>query len=144
MCARPKRMKRQIGLVSVLAVTVVSLMLTRPALARITVNTADPFAVVTDNGRHLVVTGPIACTPNERAYIETTVTQRATGAVATGRTRVTCSGAVAQWEIHASTQGAQRFQEGPATAVVLARTANSDDMTDAHQWLVHITLIGEQ
>lgn len=145
MCTRPARNTRQIGLVSAaLVMTIVSLLVTRTALARITVNTIDTVAVVGDNGRHLVVTGPIACTQDERAYLEVTVTQRATGAVAAGRTRITCSGAVAQWEIHASARGAERFQDGPATAVALARTAHSIGITDAHQWLVRVTLIGEQ
>ena len=145
MCARPGPKKRRIGFVgAALAVTVVSVVLTPTAFARITVNTVDTLAVIADNGRHLVVKGPIACTAEERAYLEITVTQRATGAVAAGRTRITCSGAVAQWEIHASTQSAERFQEGPATAVALARTANGAGITDAHQWLVRITLIAEQ
>jgi len=39
---------------------------TCPALARIVTNTVDPVAVVVDDGRHLVVTGPITCTANER------------------------------------------------------------------------------
>ena len=137
-------MTRQIGVVcAALVTTVVALLLTRTAFARITVNTVDPLAVVADNGRHLVVTGPIACSPDERAYLEVTVTQRATGAVAAGRTRVTCNGAVAQWEIHAPARGAERFQEGPATAVALARTTNGAASTDAQQWLVPVTLIGE-
>ena len=144
MCARPGPGKRRIGVVgAALAVAVVSVVLTGTAFARITVNTVDPLAVVADNGRHLVVTGPIACTAEERAYLEITVTQRATGAVAAGRTRITCSGAVAQWQIHASAQGAERFQEGPVTAVALARTANGAGVADAHQWLVRITLVAE-
>ena len=49
-----------------------------------------------------------------------------------------------QWEIHAPARGAGRFQEGPATAVALARTGNGGGSTDAHQWLVRITLIEEQ
>jgi hypothetical protein len=117
--------------------------LTRATFARVVGNTVDPLAAITDNGRHLVLTGPIACTPNESAYVDVTVTQRDTGAVAVGHTRITCTGAVVQWEIHASTHGAERFQEGPATAVALARTANGGDITDAHQWLVAVTLIRE-
>ena len=101
MCARPGPKNRRIGFVgAALAVTVVSVVLTPTAFARITVNTVDTLAVVADNGRHLVVKGPIACTAEERAYLEITVTQRATGAVAAGRTRITCSGADAEWEIH--------------------------------------------
>ena len=36
------------------------------AFARIVTNTIDPVAIVTDNGRHIIVTGPIACTKWER------------------------------------------------------------------------------
>ena len=77
------------------------------------------------------------------AYLEVTVTQRATGAVAEGRTRITCTGNTQQWQVHASTQGKETFQEGPATAVALGRTSDRGDITDAHQWLVDITLVGE-
>jgi hypothetical protein len=70
-----------VGLVSVL-----------PAGARITMNTIDPVAVVTDAGRHLVVRGPLACTKGERAFLRVTVSQRATGAVAEGHTRLICTG----------------------------------------------------
>ena len=72
-----------------------------------------------------------------------TVTQRSTGAVAEGRTLITCTGNIQQWEIHASTQGNETFQDGPATAVAIARTTSRGEATDAHQWLVAITLVGE-
>ena len=72
-----------------------------------------------------------------------TVTQRTTGAVAEGRTRFTCTGNTQQWEVHASTRANETFQEGPATAVAIARTSDRGDITDAHQWLVDITLVEE-
>jgi hypothetical protein len=112
-----------------------------PALARIVANTIDPVAVVVDDGRHLVVTGPITCTANERAYLRVTVTQQTTGAVAEGRTLITCTGGVQQWEVHAATQGRKTFEEGPATAVALGRTTTRGGATDANQWLVDITLV---
>jgi hypothetical protein len=113
------------------------------AFARITLNTIDPVAIVTDNGRHIIATGPIACTESQRAYLRVTVTQRSTGAVAEGRTLITCTGDTQQWEIHASTQGKEAFEEGPATAVAIARTTDRGDTDDAHQWLVAITLVRE-
>jgi hypothetical protein len=96
--------------------------ITTPAFARIVGNTIDPIAIVTDDGRHLVVTGPIECTAGESAYLRVTVTQRATGALAEGRTLITCTGDTQQWEVHASRQGNETFQEGPATAVASGRT----------------------
>ena len=132
------------GLASaVLVVTLVGVGLAPLAFAKVMTNTIDPVTLVTDNCRHLVVTGPIACTASERAYVRVTVTQRATGAVAEGQTRLTCTGDTQHWEVHAATQGQETFEEGPATAVALGRTTTRGDTTDAHQWLVEITLVGE-
>jgi hypothetical protein len=100
---------------------------------------------VADGGRRLLVTGPIACSAGERTQLRVTVTQRTTGAVAEGQARFTCQGEddVQQWEVRAVAQGEARFQEGTAWAVGLARTTAHGDATDAHQWLVEITVVGE-
>ena len=113
------------------------------AFAGIALNTIDPRAIVTDDGCHLIVTGPIACTENERAFLHVTVTQRVTGAVAKGRTRLLCTGETQHWEIHASIHGKATFQEGPATAVAIGHTILRGETTDAHQWLVDVTLVRE-
>ncbi len=126
-----------------MVLTLAGVFVASKAFAGIQANTIDPVASMTDNGRHLVATGPLACTQGERADLHVTVTQRATGAVAEGRTRITCTGNTQQWEVHASTQGKETFQEGSATAVAIARTSARGDITDAHQWLVNITLVGE-
>ena len=123
--------------------TLVGVFVAPMAFGRIVRNTIDPVAVVADNGRHIVVTGPMACTAREKAHLRVTVTQRTTGALAEGHTRITCTGGSQQWEIHAATQGHEGFQDGPATAVAVARTTHRGDITDAHQWLVEITLVGE-
>ena len=49
-------------------------------------------------------------------------------------------GQVQQWEIRASTEGAESFEEGPAVAVALGTTSNAGETDDAQQWLVNITL----
>ena len=113
------------------------------AFARIARNTIDLFAIVAGNGRHLIVTGPIECTERERTYLRVTVTQRSTGAVAEGSTFFTCTGEIQQWEAHAVTHGKASFEEGPATAVAVAGTTSRRQVTDAHQWLVNITLVEE-
>ena len=48
----------------------------RPAFARLVLNTIDPVGIVADNGRHVTLTGPIAITAGERAFLRVTVTQR--------------------------------------------------------------------
>jgi len=140
-----RQIKRQMKplAVATLILTLGGVLLARAAFARITANTMDPVAIVTDGGRHVIVTGPISCTGGERLHLRVTVTQRSTGAVAEGRTLDTCIGDTQQWEVHASTQGKATFEEGPATAVALGRTTDSDTTTDAHQWLVNITLHAE-
>ncbi len=112
------------------------------AVAGRSTNTIDPVALVTNQGRHVLVTGPITCTASEVAYLRVRVTQRATGAVAEGRTRLTCTGAPQHWEVQASVHGHESVAAGPATAVAFARTTSQGDTTDAHQWLVDITIDG--
>ena len=113
------------------------------AFAGIALNTINPLAIITDDGRHLIVTGPLACTDSERAFLHVTVTQRATGAVAEGHTRLLCTGETQHWEVHAVIRGHATFQEGPATAVAVGRTLLRGEATDAHQWLVDVTLVRE-
>ena len=142
----PPPATRVITLVSAaLVLTLLGVVIVPTAFARIVRNTIDPVALVTDDGRHVIVTGPIACDGGERALLRVTVTQRTTGAVAEGLTRVVCLGAGAdqQWEVHAQAQGKAWFEPGVATAVGLARTTARGDTTDAHQWLVNITLVAE-
>ena len=143
MFTRLTRTPLRAAVLIVIVAALVGMMIAPVALARIMGNTIDPVAIVADDGRHLIVTGPIECTENQRAYVRVTVTSRLTGAVAEGRTVITCTGEgnPQQWEVHAATQGKESFQEGPATAVGLARTTDRGDTTDAHQWLVPITLV---
>ena len=100
-------------------------------------------ALVTDTGRHVIVTGPIVCDTGERAAVRVTVTQRTTGAVAEGITRVVCRGTEQQWKVHAAAYGNESFEQGTAWAVGLARTSDGARTTDAHQWLVEIALAAD-
>src|SRR5205814_9153570 len=93
--------------------------------AKIMRNTIDPVATVSDNGRRIVLTGPIAIgdgtvlKAGERAYLRVTVTQRTTGAVAEGITVFKANGELQQWEVRAKTRGKASFEAGPATAVAI-------------------------
>jgi hypothetical protein len=127
----------------VVATFVIAGLIASTAVARIIVNTIDGGALLTDEGRHLVVTGPIICTPGERALLRVTVTQRPTGALAEGSTLFTCSGQPQQWAVHATSQGREAFVPGSATAVASARTTQHGETSDAHQWLVEVALVGD-
>ena len=115
----------------------------RTAFARVAVNTIDTVGVVADKGRQVTVTGPIAVTSGERTELRVTVTQRSTGAVAEGVVYFTGTGQTNQWEITVVADGRAAFQTGPATAVALARSSSKGQATDAHQWLVNVTLFSE-
>ena len=112
-----------------------------PTFGGIALNTIDPAARMTERGQLIFITGPITCTAGERVTLHITVTQRSTGAVGQGRTRFTCAGVLQQWEARAVSHGTALFEEGPATAVALARTRARGVPTDAHQWLAELTLL---
>ena len=129
--------------VTAMVLTLAGAWLAPLAFARIMKNTIDRVAIVTDNGRQIIVTGPIRCDKIQRGDLRVTVTQRSTGAVAEGRTVITCAVDEQQWELRASTQGKKTFEEGAAIAVAVASTSSAGDTDDAHQWLVDITLVRE-
>jgi hypothetical protein len=122
---------------------VASAFIVRTAFAKVTFNTIDPVGLVADQGRHITVTGPISCDAGDRAELRVTLTQRSTGAVAEGRALITGTGEVQQWEVETVVEGGATFEAGPATAVAVARTTVKGRSTDAHQWLVNITLLKE-
>ena len=126
-----------------LLVVLSSLFITRTVWARLSANTIDTVGIVADKGRQVTVTGPIAVTAGERTELRVTVTQRSTGAVAEGVISFTSTGQTNQWEITAVAEGRATFEAGPATVVGLARSSINGQATDAHQWLVNVTLVKE-
>ena len=96
--APPQVAKRAITLVSVaLIVVLCCFLVTRPVWAKITYNTIDTIGIVTDKGRSVLVTGPIAITEGERTELRVTMTQRSTGAVAEGVIFFSGNGQTNQW-----------------------------------------------
>ena len=144
MFARPTNNSVNRVAVAVVVLTIAGLFLAQGAFAKIMRNTIDDEAVLGRHGRRLVVGGPIQCTAGERAVVRVTVTQRPTGAVAEGGTLISCSGEPQHWEAGAWTLSKASFQEGAAIAVAIATTHDQGNTSDAHQWLVPITLVGEQ
>ena len=123
--------------------TLVGVFVARTAFAGVQINTINPVGIVADEGRHITVAGPLAATAGDRVELRVTVTQRSTGAVAEGRAFLTGTGALQRWEVETAAEGGATFEAGPATAVALARTTVGGKATDAHQWLVNITLVRE-
>jgi hypothetical protein len=69
-----------------LVVALAGVFVARTAFAKIVQNTIDPVATLSEQGRHLTLTGPLAVTAGERVALRVTVTQRTTGALAEGDT----------------------------------------------------------
>ena len=136
----PKRLKTWLVSATVLVI-LAGVFVARTAFARVVLNTIDLVGIVADQGRQVTVTGPIAVTEGQRTELRVTVTQRSTGAVAEGVLFFTGSGQTNQWEVTAVAEGRAAFEAGPATVVGLARSSINGQATDAHQWLVNVTLI---
>ena len=135
--------QRALPVAAALVLALAGVLVARTAFAKISINTIDPVGIVAQNGRHVTLTGPQAVTAGERVQMRVTVTQRTTGAVAEGHAVFFGTGTTNQWEIVAAVEGDERFAAGPATAVAIARTSAGGQATDAHQWLVNITLVRE-
>jgi len=115
------------------------------AYARIARNTIDDVAAVSGDGRHLDLTEPLQVTAGERVELEVPITQRSTGAVAKGSLVFTATGEEQHWAVRATTVGRAVFEPGSAWAVGLAvTTRQGGNATDAHQWLVNLTLVQQQ
>jgi hypothetical protein len=63
----------------VMALALVGVGITSISFAAITSTTINPLAIVTDNGRRLIVSGPMVCTESEMVELRVQVTQRTTG-----------------------------------------------------------------
>ena len=107
---------------------------------RLSANTIDPVATLTDCGARLVVTGPLRTTQVEWIDMRVTITQRTTGALAEGKLRLLGTGLDQRWQVEAEVRGDTAFEPGPATAVALAVTTSQGLPTDAHQWLVPVVV----
>src|SRR5215831_258463 len=143
MWAHPTCPALQCFVSAVMALTLVGVGITSISFAAITSTTINPLAIVTDNGRRLIVSRPMVCTESETVELRVQVTQRATGAVAEDRISLTCTGIPQHWNVDALIQGHETFRVGSATAVAFGRTTTRGAPTDAHQWVVDITLAGE-
>lgn len=128
-------MSRRISILISLCAIIV-LLLTQTTSAAMFRNTIDPDVTMNENGRHLSVKGPIACSEGELLRIRLTVTQASTGALAQGYTSLDCAGndVDLEWSLTAVTYGTARFEEGEAQACALGLTRIGNEVTDIRQW----------
>jgi hypothetical protein len=113
------------------------LLLAQVAAARISVNTVEPSAELSKQGRRAEVGVLLGCDTVQGARLRVTLTQRSEerGALAQGRRRVRCTTEQTRFPVKATARRRSRFTRGEATACILALTAD-----DARQWCKEITL----
>jgi hypothetical protein len=105
---------------------------------RLVGNTINPVATLDEGGSRVILTGPFSCTQVEWVALRVTVTQRTTGAIAEGYAIRLGSPNLQQWQVHASARASATLEAGEATAVAV--TTRDGEASDAHQWLVPVTL----
>jgi hypothetical protein len=132
-----------------LAVSMVGLFATSPSLAIIAIAANDAVVRISDDGRHLVLSGILLCDDagaGDQINLYLTVIQRqgtqpeTRAAIAEGSTHFVCTGGFFndRWEVHVATHGDERFFGSSGWTVTftgLAVSRNHSDTTDAFQWL---------
>ncbi len=103
-------------------------------------NTINPVAIISSDGREVVVSGPIRCDEGNCLQLRVTVTQRTTAAVAEAVWNGDCAGRIQKWEVTVLAKGEPRFEEGQAQACTIATSARSGETSDAYQWCVDVIL----
>ncbi len=110
------------------------------AMAKLAANTINTTGTISDEGRRLILTGPLSCDRVQWVDLRVTVTQRETGALAEGSLRFIGTPEQQTWTLQAQTYGKNTFKAGQARAVALATSTLNGQTDDAHQWLVDIVL----
>ena len=139
---RALRPSRRTGIAGIAGAGAVIAAATQLASAGVSVQTMDPTATLSRDGRTVRVTGPIGCNQVERIKIVTRVTQRETAAHGVGTSEAACpTGTAGRWSATVKATGRYRFVPGEAEGVALAITRKGGRRTDAHQWLKALTLV---
>ena len=120
-----------------LMATVACLALAQVAMASMTSNTVKSTAELSQQGTRAEVGVLLRCDEPQRASLRVTLTQRSADgrAVADGKRSVDCTTATRTFAVKAEAREDDRFEDGKATACVLAVTKD-----DVRQWCKEISL----
>jgi hypothetical protein len=99
----------------------------------------NPFARLVQQGRHVQVSGPMECDDNLVLDTHVTITQKASGALATGHTRTPCT--ADSFQVRAQSHGAERFQVGRSVDVcAVGQFRDGETIVDTRQWCNEVLL----
>jgi hypothetical protein len=85
-------------------------------------------------GRKITVTGHLGCIKGDQYKIQTSVTQRSTGALAKGETSGVCTGKQEQFSAPTWVYDEALFTPGPAQACAVLIIRTNGKAADAYQW----------
>ena len=98
----------------------------------------DTGLPIRTDGRHVSMTGPMACDPGENWEVGGRLTQG--GSRGGGRSEGVCRGDIQEWVVRVAAEGAARFEPGPARGCAVLRTLKDGAETDRHEWCNDIVL----
>jgi hypothetical protein len=95
------------------------------------------------DGRHVSMTGPMACDPGENWEVRANLTQA--GNRGNGRSEGVCRGDIQEWVVRVAVAAdPMRFTPGPARGCAVLRTLNGSTETDRHDWCNDIRLVSTE
>lgn len=92
-------------------------------------------------GSQVETTGHGGCTAGEQVTVAITITQPASGAVATGENEHTCTGQLQIWRSVLTADTPTPFEEEAAEACGLATSRDGADITDTYAWCRDVVLV---
>jgi hypothetical protein len=100
----------------------------------------DTGLPIRTEGRHVSMTGPMACDPGENWEVRAELTQAS--ARGGGRSEGVCRGDIQEWVVRVAAEGTTtRFEPGEARGCAVLRTLREGAQTDRHEWCNDIVLI---
>lgn len=99
-----------------------------------------PLPVLSE-GRDVVASGHGGCTADEQVTVAITITQSASGAVATGELAQTCSGELQTWYFRVTADTPDSFTNAAAEACGLATTRDGGYVTGTFDWCKDVELV---
>ena len=128
---------------AIVATVAVGILRADTSEARIRNHTISPevdtgLRIQTD-GRHVSMTGPMACDPGENWEVQGNLTQG--GTRGEGRSEGVCRGDIQEWVTRIAAQGSGTFAPGSARGCAVLRTIKGSAETDRHEWCNDIRLV---
>lgn len=99
----------------------------------------DTGLPIRTDGRHVSMTGPMACDPGEMWEVRGNLSQGESRGG--GRSEGACRGDIQEWVVRVVAEGDGVFEPGEARGCAVLRTLREGTQTDRHEWCNDIKLV---